>query len=95
MQKLGDLRGRVPPTSTQKPLTPLCRPPWGRIIRAASSGATPQEPSPWLALAVPTAVFESFWQLVGMVGCTWMGLSCTSPSAATPDLKVSLLSPPS
>ena len=55
--------------------TPLRRPPWALITRAASSGATPQEPSPWLALAVRTAVFESSWQPVGMVGCTWMGLS--------------------
>ncbi|OWK12303.1 hypothetical protein Celaphus_00002981, partial [Cervus elaphus hippelaphus] len=62
-------------------------PPWARIIRAASSGATPQELSLWLALAVPKAVFASSWQPVGTVGCMWMGLSCTSLSAATPDLK--------
>lgn len=55
--------------------TPLCRPLWALITRAASSGVTLREPSPWLALAVPTTVFERSWQPVGMVGCTWMGLS--------------------
>lgn len=48
---------------------PPCRPRWAPITRAASSGATPQEPSPWLVLVDPIAVSESSWRPAGMVVC--------------------------
>lgn len=80
MQRLGDqnepvvlkdkgARRREGAAWSHSGTSPPCRRPWAPITRAASSGATPQEPSPWLALAGPTAVFESSWQPAWMVGC--------------------------
>lgn len=80
MQGLGDqnepvvlqeegVRGREGAAYSLSGTSPPCRPLWALITRAASSGATPQEPSPWLASADPTAVSESSWQPAWMVGC--------------------------